>query len=374
VLHELDDLPIHQSSRPLLHPVSASADQYDRFFHNGYSPNGELVVAVAMGFYPGRRIADAAITVVIDGHQHTHRASRRCDTDRDTIVGGITIDIVRPMVEHRVRVDGRHGIAADLVWRADSVAIEEPRFVREDGGRTTFDYTRLTQFGSWSGHLTIDGQRIDLADVGPVRGCRDRSWGIRPIGNRPDGPATAPQFFWLWTPTRFDDHVLHAAMNHDGDGRPWHESGAVAPLSTDNDTRLDARNIDRITRVDADIEWQPGTRWPAHVVTRLHRWRADPIEIRHRPVAQMQMSGLGYLHPEWGHGMWRAELDECRDTIDLSAVRPDDPAMLHTQMVCVADSDGHRGTSIVETLAIGPHPPSGLNGIIDGATGAASRS
>ena len=373
MLHPLDDLPLHQTSRPLLHTATASADHYDRYFHNGHTPDGSIIIGAAMGFYSGRRVADAAFNIVIDGHQHIHRASRRCDGDRDTTVGGIRIEVVHPMREHRIIVDGRHGIHADLTWRADTAVIEEPRFVREDGARTIFDYTRLTQFGSWTGEITVDGTRIDCADIGPVRGCRDRSWGIRPVGDRPAGPPNAPQFFWLWTPTRFDDRVIHAALNHDSDGRPWHASGATTPLDGGN-TPIAPERVERFGAVDATIDWGAGTRWPQQVTTTLHRWRADPVVITHRPIARFQMSGLGYLHPEWGHGTWRADLDETRETIDLSTVQPGDPAMLHTQMICAADCDGMSGTSVVETLAIGPHSPTGLTGLIDGATTADDRS
>ena len=43
------------------------------------------------------------------------------------------------------------------------------------------DACRLAQLGSWSGWLEVDGERHEVT---PDRwwGSRDRSWGIRPVG------------------------------------------------------------------------------------------------------------------------------------------------------------------------------------------------
>ena len=65
-------------------------------------------------------------------------------------------------------------------------AVEEPRFTLRVGGRTVLDTTRLTQFGTWEGTITLGGERITI-DPAEVLGVRDRSWGIRPVGE-PEHP------------------------------------------------------------------------------------------------------------------------------------------------------------------------------------------
>jgi len=62
--------------------------------------------------------------------------------------------------------------------------------------------------------------RVDLA-VTPdhCRGTRDRSWGVRPVGARDgqDGaPPAPPQFFWIWSPTNFEQGSFFFHTNDDG--------------------------------------------------------------------------------------------------------------------------------------------------------------
>lgn len=380
MLHPFDDYPIHQAPTPLLHPATDSPNAYDRAFYNGYSPDGEVFFAVALGVYPNRRIMDATFSVVRDGIQHNLRASRACIDDRtETRVGPIAIDIVEPMLHHRISVDSPdHDLRAELIWRSRSPVIEEPRFTHLSGTVTRFDYTRMTQFGSWSGWIDLDGERIEIDtdhdaghDVGHVVGCRDRSWGIRSIGASIPGPPSAPQFFWIWAPTIFDDACTHIALNHEADGRPWHQSGAATTRLGDDDlsiaTVLDPSRVQRAERAHVNIDWGPGTRWARSITTILERFEADPIEISYEPILRFQMSGLGYLHPSWGHGMWRGELDVERDAIVLDEVEPASITGLHIQALSVARWGDRVGIGTVEQLVIGPHTPTGLTGITDGA-------
>ena len=161
MIHPYDDLPLHQSSAPLLHPTSDSAGLYDRYFFNGFDRNGEVFFAVALGVYPNRQVMDASFSVVVDGVQHNCRSSRRCSSDRTvTTVGSIDVQVVEPMLRHRIVIDDHHGISADLTMQVVSPVIEEPTFVRRVEGRVVMDYTRITQFVEWSGWIDLDGTRL----------------------------------------------------------------------------------------------------------------------------------------------------------------------------------------------------------------------
>ena len=135
--------------------------------------------------------------------------------------------------------------------RATSAVIQEAPFKHVVDGRTSFDYTRITQFGEWSGWIEIEGRRIDLAEFGRVESARDRSWGFRNGVRGLPGPAHDHQFHWFWVPTVLDDRYLHAASNDDAQGRPWHRSGAVtARFGTevgDTEAALDDSRIIRAT-------------------------------------------------------------------------------------------------------------------------------
>ena len=87
-----DDFPLHQTSEPT---AFAGTDRnfYDRYFFNGYSPDGSIFFAAAMGFYPQLGIIDASFCVIADGVQHNLRASRRSGGERlDLSVGPIALD------------------------------------------------------------------------------------------------------------------------------------------------------------------------------------------------------------------------------------------------------------------------------------------
>ena len=59
--------------------------------------------------------------------------------------------------------------------------IEEPRVTFHAGTRAVLDATRFTQHGTWEGTVTVAGKRVDVRPQ-HVFGVRDRSWGLRPIG------------------------------------------------------------------------------------------------------------------------------------------------------------------------------------------------
>lgn len=373
MIHPLDDLPLHQSSAPLLHLSSDSAGLYDRYFFNGFDAAGTVVFGVALGVYPNRQVMDAAFSVIIDGVQHNCRSSRRCSTDRTTTaVGSIAVDVIEPMLHHRVTVTDHHGISAGLEMRAVSPVIAEPTFVRRVEGRPVMDYTRITQFGEWSGWIEIDGHRIELGSLGAVQGCRDRSWGVRGGTRGLSGPPTVPQFFWTWAPTMFDDVCTHVAVNDDAEGRSWHRSGAVVRRSSvgkwTTATVLDDSQVQRAESVSTEVSWSRGTRWAESMAAEIHPWRAEPLTVTYEPFARFHMSGLGYLHPEWDHGSWHGDLDERRDAIVLAEVNPLDPTMIHVQQLCRARSGDRVGIGVLEQLVLGPHAPSGLTGVLDGAS------
>ena len=66
-----------------------------------------------------------------------------------------------------------------------------------------------------------------------VLGSRDRSWGVRGVGEPPGGaPARGPrQFYWLWAPLNFDDRCTHLALNEDAEGRHIYRSACIVPLA-----------------------------------------------------------------------------------------------------------------------------------------------
>ncbi len=177
---------------PVAHSATGDLNHYDRYFFNGYPAGGELYFAAAMGLYPNRHVADAAFSVVVGGRQHSVFRSQRAPHDRRdaTTLGPIVVEVDEPL---KLRVQGRRrrsGPARRLCCSSPLGALEEPHFFQRIGARTWFDYTRLTQFGEWTGWVEVDGDTP--RGVGPTKvwGSRDRSWGIRPVGE--PAPTGAP--------------------------------------------------------------------------------------------------------------------------------------------------------------------------------------
>jgi len=365
MLSRADDYPIHQLPEPI---ATAGTDRnfYDRYFFNGYTPDGSLYFALAFGVYPHLNVMDAAFSLIVDGVQHNLRASRVLNMERmDTRVGPISIEVVEPLKTLRVRVaENDHGISADLTFHARALPVEEPRFTYRIGPRTLLDYTRLTQNGFYEGFIAHAGRRFEIDRS--VLGTRDRSWGVRPIGlSDPQmvAPPRMPQFYWLWAPLNFEDRFMLYHNNADENGTPWNTASVLGGLGEATPVHM--------ARCESQIIYKPGTRHAQSAVIETvdpdgGKWRAELTTLSH-----FYMSGIGYGHPEWGHGMYRGDNALGYDTLDLASVNENDPRYQHIQALVNARLTGPDGTregvGILEQLAIGAFKPHGLTGIFDPA-------
>jgi hypothetical protein len=102
--------------------------------------------------------------------------------------------------------------------------------------------------------------------------------------------------------------------------------------------------------------------------------RGEPSTIRLERHFEFQMLGIGYFHSEWGHGVWKGELEVGGDRWPLPVSDPVAPHHVHVQTVVTAHTWGglgeHTGLGVLETLAIGRHVPTRLEGLFDGAPAA----
>ncbi|WP_420453600.1 hypothetical protein [Ilumatobacter sp.] len=377
MLSSFDDFPIHQTSRPVARTSTSDLNHYDRYFFNGYTRDTRIFFAAAMGLYPNRHVADASFSVVVDGgtadaRQINVHSSRRAPTDRAEAnrVGPIEVRVLEPLGTHRLTVDApEHGLRCDLTMVRRSAPIEEPPFFHQVGHRVVMDSTRMTQFGQWEGWVEVDGERVDLGP-GETLGSRDRSWGVRPVGERaPVGaPVADPQFFWLWAPINFEGFSTHFDVNEHFDGRRWHESGFVTLAPADGQVPEPA---EAMRAVDYRLTWRPGTRAAASFEVDLVPFSGEPSTIVLEPLFDFHMLGIGYTHPEWGHGVWKGESEVAGDRWDLPVADPTAPHHVHVQTVVTATTSGavgvHEGLGVLEQLAIGRHDPSGLSGLFDGS-------
>jgi hypothetical protein len=365
----MDDYPIHQTPLPVAHAGNGHPDHYDRYFFNGY--RDDLYLGAAMAVYPNRGIIDAAVSLVHDGVQRSVYASGRMPLDRmQTRIGPISIDVEEPLRTLRITCDGaEHGLEADLRFTARTVALEEPRQAIHDGGRLMMDSTRLTQWGSWSGTIGRPGEQIDL-DAVTTYGCKDRSWGIRPVGQpAPAAPSTRlPQIFFLWAPLNFPNRAVHMMCFERETGERWMQTSAVIPvLDGPESPTWGVDVIEHAAGFDYDIEWEPGLRRARRAELTLRPLAGDPETFTLEPRVQFRMRGIGYTHPEWGHGTWKGDLASGGDEFKVSELDTLDPSSIHIQqVVTVTTGTGDEGIGVLEQLVFGPHAPTGLADFLDG--------
>jgi hypothetical protein len=360
MLSKADDFPIHQTPEPIAYS-GTDRNFYDRYFFNGYNPDGSGFFAVAFGVYPHLNVADAHVSVIRDGVEHCVHASRILHMERFELeVGPIRIEVLEPLKRLKVTLAPTDGLAAEFVFEGRAFPIEEPRFIRRNGPRTFMDYTRLTQNGRYTGWIEIDGKREALAP-GCV-GTRDRSWGVRPIGapdTQPTPSSGPPGFFWQWTPMNFADKSIFFHFTADSSGIPWNTRAVVAPDGAS------AAEMIEVEHADMAVTLEPGTRHARGAKLTVPMLNAPSLEIEFKPISTFLMRGIGYTHPKWGHGRFHGEKEIERE--DISLVNLDLNAMenLHIQAISTLTlrqegQPDQQGLGAFEQLAFGPYPPLGL--------------
>lgn len=366
MLTKADDYPVHQLPEPI---ATSGTDRnfYDRYFFNGYSADGAVFFAVALGVYPHLNVIDAALSVIDGGVQHNLRASKLLAMERmDTTVGPIAVQVIEPLKTLRIVVGkNEHGIAADITFHARAAAVEEPRFTYRLGPLTVMDYTRLTQNGTYEGWIEVAGKRIELSRAA-ITGTRDRSWGVRPVGlGNPQGaaPPRLPQFYWLWSPLNFPDRFMLYHNNADASGKPWNTASVIGPAGDGA--------AEHMAACWSTIDYKPGTRHARHAVIETRDARGGAWRAEMTPKFNFYMSGIGYGHPEWGHGRYHGERAVGYDSFKTAEVDENLPHFQHIQAFVEAKLTGPnvdtRGTGVLEQLVVGAFAPHGLTGIFDPA-------
>jgi len=373
-LSRFDDYCIHQTPEPVAHPASSDRNVYDRYWFNGYANDGEFYFGIALGLYPHLRVMDCGFSLVQGGEQHAFHGSRRAPLDpSESAVGPFKIDVVEPMRRIRVTLaENETGLSCDLLFTARTASVEEGRQTLHREGRVFMDATRFAQFGQWEGEIRCAG-RTTTIDPARVMGTKDRSWGIRPVGERDPGGAPStepPQFFFLWSPIHWDDHCTHFGIFEHADGTPWHRDGAIVPAYSTPDAipGVEDPALERMVSVEHDVTYVPGTRRAAAAKIALIARDGRRRDIELEPLLRFQMKGIGYTNFEWGHGAWKGDLAIGGESFKSDELDPLAPDNLHIQQVMRARSEGREGIGVLEQIAIGPHTPSGFKQLLDGAT------
>ena len=373
MLSRFDDYPIHQTPEPIAHPASSDRNVYDRYWFNGYAEDGEFYFGVGMGLYPQRGILDCGFSIVRGGEQHSFFGSRRApDEPSETVVGPFRLEVVEPMLKTRVVLEkNESGVECELLFTARTACVEERRQTRHAGMRVNMDATRFAQFGRWQGEVRYARQTVRV-DASRVYGTKDRSWGIRPVGEPETGGApahTPPQFFFLWAPLHWRDRCTHFGVFENERGIKWHWDGALVPAYASPDQIPGAldRGIESMDAVEHRLVYESGTRRARAAEISLLRPSGERLEIQLEPLICFRMKGIGYSHPEWAHGLWKGELAIAGESWKTDDLNPLAPENQHIQQVMRARMGSEEGIGVLEQICFGPHSNYGFKSILDGA-------
>jgi hypothetical protein len=378
MISEFDDYAVHQNFTPVNEPGPSDRNFYDRYWFNAFDNDGTFTFEVGFGIYPNRFVQDGHFSVVVDGVQHCFHASRRAPKERsDSSIGPLRIEIIRPLRSVRVTLESNDTpLTCDLTFEAVTCPTQEPENLMYDDSRLIMKNTRFTQFGRWHGFFSIDGKRFEVNSE-TTQGVRDRSWGIRPVGEPEAGAPgklnAEPGVYWSWIPVMFDDICTQFGSFEDPNGTPTQVSAASVPRyeSLDQIPVGEEPGLRELVDISHTNHFESGTRRPER--SELHFTDPDlgRYDIELEPLIRFYMLGVGYQHPEWGHGFWKGELAHTYESFVIDELDPLDYKHIHLHTICRARTSGpdrdRVGVGIVETVVFGRHDRSGFREILDGA-------
>lgn len=374
MLSKFDDYPIHQTAEPVFHTASSDRFHYDRYWYNAHALDGSFYFGVGLCRYPNLGILDGSLSLAIDGHQYAFHGSCRAPHEpTDLSIGPMELQILEPMGRHRLVIaDNETGISCDLTFTPRTACIEEGRQTLRNERHVVMDATRLDQFGRWSGWIRYDGRELQV-DETTTFGLKDRSWGIRPVGESYSGGAPLAEFqavHFNWVPIHWEDECSLAGWFEDAEGHQWHTDQGFLPVYPDRQS-IPGTNDPAARTWQGTVEHRltmiPGTRRASAGVITMHDRSGESLEITLEPVMVHRMKGLGYQHPEWGHGKWQGELAIAGESWADADLDPLALENLHIQQVVVARCGDKVGHGVLEQMHIGPSTSHGFADWFDGA-------
>ncbi|OBK74301.1 hypothetical protein [Mycobacterium sp. 1274761.0] len=373
MLGPMDEFPVHQIPQPIAWPSSSDRNFYDRSYFNAHDRTGDIFLITGIGYYPNLGVKDAFVLVRRRSRaggdiepsdvQTAVHLSDAIDQDRlNQNVLGYRVEVTEPLHQLRIVMDETEDMAVDLTWTGLYEVVQEQRHILRSGTRITLDAQRFAQVGSWSGSITIDGEEI-IVDPSVWIGTRDRSWGIRPIGEpEPTGRPADPPFegmWWLYVPMAFDDFSIVLIIQEEPSGfRSLNDCTRVW-----KDGRVEQLGWPRVK-----IHYTSGTRIPTGAT--IEATAADGTPVRFDVESKLPVPihvGGGYGgDSDWIHGTWKGEKFTERLTYDMT-----DPAIVGRAGFGVIDHVGRavctegngtpvEGWGLFEHGALGRHDPSGF--------------
>jgi hypothetical protein len=181
-------------------------------------------------------------------------------------------------------------------------------------------------------------------------------------------------YFAVWVPIHWENRCTLAGLFEDASGSQWHTDQAIVPVyepSFESGTNFPPINDANAQlwdgRVGHQLTFEPGTRRATAAVIRMNDKSGESLEIELEPVLLFRLKGIGYMHPQWGHGQWKGELAIAAESWKCDEVDPLALENIHIQQVVKARCGDDVGYGVLEQMHLGPFEPYGLKDWFDGA-------
>ncbi|KAA8888547.1 hypothetical protein F3087_16240 [Nocardia colli] len=352
----LDEYPIHQTPLSLARVATSDRNFYDRSYFNAHDRDGGTFLITGLGVYPNLGVIDAYLTVRQGNTQRSVRFSDAlAERSLTQQVGGYRIEVREPLQQIRVICE-HDDLGCDILWNGSFPAVREQPHLILSGARPIIEATRFAQVGTWAGTLHVDGTDVTV-DPDVWVGTRDRSWGIRPVGE-PD-PAgreagTTEGYWWLYVPLRFDDFAIVVIVQEEPDGyRTLNDAVRIWP---------DGR-VEQLGWPHVQLEYRSGTRHVVAAKLTLSTPDGRPLEVDVQTGAHVALHvGCGYGgDPEWLHGRWMG-----RDWVKSSSYDLTDPEIIARVPYGVVEYVAHarcgdaEGWGLFDHASLGRHDSTGF--------------
>ena len=162
----------------------------------------------------------------------------------------------------------------------------------------------------------------------------------------------------------WDDRCTHFGVFEDANANRWHSDGAVLPVysSPGDIPGAEDPGIELLASVEHEIDYLPGTRRAGHArIALVHAdGRRDDVDLE--PLLCFRMKGIGYMHPEWGHGMWKGELAYAGESWKVDDLDPMAFENQHLQQVVRATCGDEVGVGVLRADRLRSPRPLRLQG------------
>jgi hypothetical protein len=312
VLSPYDELPVHQTSRPLSVVADTSTGFDDGYYFGAFSAVDETFCFQGLRISPNTDVIGGYVGLQRGGRQRTVRFSRTWRDECETSVGPYRITVVVPYRHLRLELaPNESGLSCELDWYGSAPAYLEAHHLATNRGRPTTDQSRYSQSGTVTGWIDLDGERIDVGSPNWY-GSRDHSWGVyferpplAPAASLlpPPAPEGVRRALRFWTLFGSGEASGFYAIHEDADGRqvPMNDT-----FGTPFEGRLSIGWDDETYELTAgrcDIELVPGTRLLHSArVTLLDSAGAQWVQEVRAACLPWVTSTIGYQAGSWLDG------------------------------------------------------------------------